>query len=334
MENKSAVVTEFILVGFTNVRWLQILLFVILLVTYLLTMGGNILIISITLRDHRLQTPMYFFLRNFSLLEIGFTSSSIPNVLLNLASGKNTISVAGCFVQSFFYFILGTTEFFLLATMSFDRYVAICNPLRYTTVMNSHFCTQLVLGSWIVSFLYLIIPLVLLFHLPFCGPNVIDHFFCDNMPLIELACADTQSLELLDFLLATFSVLGTLAVTIVSYIKIISTIVHIPSTAGQQKAFSTCASHLTVVFITYGSCIFMYVKPRQSGGLDLSKKVGVLNNVVTPLLNPFIYSLRNKQVKEALKDVLQQLYFHVRKTKRHQRVLNKQVQDALRAAFE
>ncbi|XP_060111787.1 olfactory receptor 6E1-like [Heteronotia binoei] len=306
MENKTASVSEFILVGFTSIRWLQILLFLLLLITYLLTLVGNILIISITLLDHRLQTPMYFFLRNFSLLEIGFTSSSIPKVLFNLASGTNTISVAGCFAQSFFYFIVGTTEFFLLAMMSFDRYVAICNPLRYMMIMNSRFCTQLVLGSWIFSFMYLIVPLVLLFRLPFCGPNVINHFFCDNIPLVKLACTNTQSLELLDFFLATFSVLGTLTVTIVSYVKIISSIMHIPSSAGKQKAFSTCASHITVVFITYGSCIFMYVKPAKNGSLDLSKMVGVLNNVVSPLLNPFIYSLRNKQVKEALKDVIEQ----------------------------
>ncbi|XP_077171300.1 olfactory receptor 6E1-like [Paroedura picta] len=306
MDNKTAFVSEFILVGFTDIRWQQILLFLFLLITYLLTLVGNILIISVTLINYRLQTPMYFFLRNFSLVEIGFTSSSVPKVLFNLASGTNTISVAGCFAQSFFYFIVGTTEFFLLATMSFDRYVAICNPLHYMVIMNSRFCTQLVLGSWILSFLYVIVPLVLLFRLPFCGPNVIDHFFCDSIPLVKLACTNTQVLELLDFFLATFSVLGTLTVIIVSYVKIISTIMHIPSTVGRQKAFSTCASHVIVVFITYGSCIFMYVKPAKSRGPDLSKTVGVLNNVVSPLLNPFIYSLRNKQVKEALKDAIEQ----------------------------
>lgn len=300
--NKTVMVTEFILVGFTRIRWLQILLFWVLFVTYLLTIMGNLLIIYITLVDHRLRTPMYFFLRNFSVLEIGFISSAIPKALLNLASGKSTISPVGCFTQAFFYFILGTTEFFILATMSFDRYVAICNPLRYTVIMNNDLCTQLVVGSWLISFFYMITPLILLFRLPFCGPNVIDHFFCDNMPLIKLACTNTQFLELLDFLLATFTVLGTLAVTIISYIKIIAVVLNIPSKAGRQKAFSTCASHIVVVFITYGSCIFMYVKPTQSSGLDLSKTVGVLNNVVSPLLNPFIYSLRNRQVKTALKD--------------------------------
>lgn len=300
--NRTAMVTEFILVGFTRIRWLQILLFWVILLTYLLTIMGNLLIIYITLVDHRLHTPMYFFLRNFSVLEIGFISSAIPKALLNLALGNATISLVGCFTQTFFYFILGTAEFFILATMSFDRYVAICDPLRYIVIMNNKLCTQLVVGSWLISFLYIIMPLILLFRLPFCGPNVINHFFCDNMPLIKLACTSTEFLELMDFLMATLTVLGTLAVTIISYIKIIAAVMHIPSRAGRQKAFSTCASHIVVVFITYGSCIFMYVKPTQSGGLDLSKTVGVLNNVVSPLLNPFIYSLRNRQVKTALKD--------------------------------
>lgn len=246
--NKTAMVTEFILVGFTHIRWLQILLFWVILLTYLLTITGNLLIIYITLVDHRLHTPMYFFLRNFSVLEIGFTSSAIPKALFNLASGNNTISLAGCFSQAFFYFILGTAEFFILSTMSFDRYVAICNPLRYTVIMNSQLCTQLVLGSWIISFLYVIMPLILLFHLPFCGPNIINHFFCDNMPLIKLACTNTQFLELMDFLMATFTVLGTLAITIISYIKIIAAVMHIPSRTGRQKkgflhlCFSHCGS--------------------------------------------------------------------------------------------
>nr|QKE59418.1 olfactory receptor 49-like protein [Alligator sinensis] len=305
MENQT-LVTEFILVGFTDVRSLQILLFILFLLIYLLTLAGNIIIISITLLDQHLQTPMYFLLRHFSLLEIGFTSASTPRTLFNLASGTKSISVAGCLAQCFFYFIVGTAEFFLLAAMSFDRYVAICKPLHYSSIMNTRFCGQLVLGSWVISFLYVIIPLILLFQLPFCGPNTINHFFCDNLLLIKLACAETRYLGLLDFLLATCSVLGTLAVTIISYVKIISTVLHIPSASGRQKAFSTCISHLTVVSITYGSCIFMYVKPSGSGTLDLNKAVAVLNNMVSPLLNPFIYSLRNKQVKEALRGAVGQ----------------------------
>ncbi|XP_032636549.1 olfactory receptor 6C75-like [Chelonoidis abingdonii] len=305
MENQTAV-TEFILLGFTDIRWLQILLFVLLLITYVLTLAGNILIISITLVSQRLQTPMYFFLRNFSLLEIGFTSASIPKVLFNVASGCWYISVAGCFAQCLFYLTVGTAEFCLLAAMSFDRYMAICNPLHYTSIMTSHFCDWLVLASWLIGFGYVIVPLVLLFQLPFCGPNIVNHFFCDSAALLKLACTHTWLLRLLSFLLATGSILGTLAITVFSYFKIISMVMRIPSTAERQKAFSTCASHITVISITYGSCIFMYVTPTWSSKQDLSRAVAVLNNVVSPLLNPFIYSLRNKQVNEALTDTLSQ----------------------------
>ncbi|XP_030401569.1 olfactory receptor 49-like [Gopherus evgoodei] len=305
MENQTAV-TEFILLGFTDVRCLQILLFILLLITYILTIAGNVLIISITLVNQRLQTPMYFFLRNFSLLEISFTSASIPKVLFNVASGCQSISVAGCFAQCLFYLTVGTAEFCLLAAMSFDRFVAICNPLHYTSIMTSHFCDWLVLASWLIGFGYVIVPLVLLFQLPFCGPNIINHFFCDSAALLKLACTDTRLLGLLSFLLVTGSILGTLAVTVFSYFKVISLVMRIPSTAERQKAFPTCSSHITVISITYGSCIFVYVTPTWSSRLDQSRAVAVLNNIVSPLLNPFIYSLRNKQVKEALRDTLSQ----------------------------
>ncbi|KYO40683.1 olfactory receptor 6C74 [Alligator mississippiensis] len=303
MENQTRV-TEFILVGFTDNHWLQILLFFSLLFTYLLTVLGNLLIIVITLLDQRLQTPMYFLLRNFSLLEITLTSISVPKVLFSLASGSKTISVPGCFAQCFLYVITGTAEFFMLAAMSFDRYVAICKPLHYPSIMNNQLCTQLVLGSWVISVLYVSTPFVMFFQLPFCGPNIIDHFFCDSVPVIKLACIDTQYLQLLSVILATGSVLGTFIITIISYINIISTVMHIPSVSGRQKAFSTCVSHLTVVFIFYGSCIFMYVTPSGSSKGNFGKTVALLNNVVSPLLSPFIYSLRNKQVKDALRDAI------------------------------
>ncbi|XP_032636562.1 olfactory receptor 6E1-like [Chelonoidis abingdonii] len=305
MENRTAVV-EFILLGFTNDRRLQLLIFVVLLVAYLFTIAGNILIVSITLVDRRLQSPMYYFLQNFSLLEISFTSVIIPKALANMALGGQTISLTGCFAQSFLYFILGTTEFLLLAAMSFDRYVAICNPLQYTAIMSGQVCTLLALGSWIGGILIIIAPTIVLFQLPFCGPNVINHFFCDSTPLIKLACADTRLIECISFITALLSLLGTLAITLVSYIKIISTVMHFPSAQGRQKAFSTCTSHIIVVSITYGSCIFMYVTPMWSGGLDLSKTVAVLNTVMSPLLNPFIYSLRNRQVQEAVRKAIGQ----------------------------
>ncbi|KYO28166.1 olfactory receptor 6C75-like [Alligator mississippiensis] len=302
MENWTAVM-EFILMGCTSSPQLQPLLFVVLLLTYILTIAGNIIIIIVTLVDHRLQAPMYFFLRNFSILEISFTSAVSPKALAILASNRRTISLPACFTQTFFYFMLGTTESFLLAAMSFDRYVAICNPLRYTTIMNSQVRTLLVLGSWIGGFFLIIGPAVLLFQMPFCGPNIIDHFFCDNTPLLKLACANTRLLESMSFVVAVFSLLGCFTVTVVSYISIVTTVMQMPSTTRRQKAFSTCASHLIVVSITYGSCIFMYVRPTKDSKLDVSKGVSVLNTMVSPLLNPFIYSLRNKQVQVAIQDL-------------------------------
>ncbi|XP_060111759.1 olfactory receptor 6E1-like [Heteronotia binoei] len=298
----STMVREFILMGFTNNRKLQILLFLLLMGTYLLTLSGNVVIIVVTLSDHRLNTPMYFFLRNFALLEIGFTTSIIPKAMVNLATGQRTISIAGCFAEFFLYFVLGTTEFFLLAVMSFDRYVAICHPLRYATIMNSTICSLLVGFSWAGGFLLILGPTIALTQMPFCGPNTINHFFCDNGPLLKLACRDTSFLELMDFFIAVLSLVGTLIVTVVSYANIISSILHIPSTQERQKAFSTCSSHIIVVSLFYGSCIFMYVRPAQSVGFDFNKGVSILNTVVTPLLNPFIYTLRNKQVHEALRD--------------------------------
>uniref|UniRef100_A0A8D0DIA4 Olfactory receptor n=1 Tax=Salvator merianae TaxID=96440 RepID=A0A8D0DIA4_SALMN len=312
MKNSSV---EFILLGFSNIRKVQLLLFILLFLCYLLTIMGNIVIIIIAHIDHHLQTPMYFFLRNFSFLEIGFTTAIIPQTLANLAMGNKNISYLGCMIQSFLYFHLGTTEFFLLAVMSYDRYVAICNPLHYTTIMNNLFCVSLVLLCWVGSFLLIIGPSVLFLQYPFCDSNVLDHFFCDNTPLIKLLCGDTRLLEFLGLITAVFSLLGTLTITVMSYVHIIRTILHIPSAAGMQKAFSTCASHLIVVSITYGSCIFLYIKPTQNSKLEFDKVVAILNTVVSPLLNPFIYSLRNKQVQKALRNVMHiQLHLTTSKT--------------------
>ncbi|XP_066486607.1 olfactory receptor 6E1-like [Tiliqua scincoides] len=298
---------DFTLLGFTNNQQLEIILFTLLICTYPLTIIGNMVIIVITLVDPQLDTPMYYFLRHFAFLEIVFTTTIIPKTLANMATGHKTISVPGCFAQSFLYFVLGTTEFFLLAVMSFDRYVAICNPLRYSAIMNGQICTMLVFYSWMWGLLFMTGPAVVLFQMPFCGPNVINHFFCDSGPLIKLASADTRLLELIDFLIATLSLLGTLAVNVVSYINIISTIIKIPSATGRQKAFSTCASHIIVVSITYGSCIFMYIKPSGTSHLDFSKPVSILNTIVSPFLNPFIYCLRNKQVHDAFRSAFRKL---------------------------
>ncbi|XP_072480584.1 olfactory receptor 6E1-like [Notamacropus eugenii] len=296
-------ITEIILQGLTDACKLQMLIFVGLLLTYLITLLGNLLIIVVTLMDHRLHTPMYYFLRNFAVLEIWFTSIIFPKMLDNILTGNKTISFLGCFLQFFFYFFLGTTEFLLLAVMSFDRYVAICNPLCYATIMSKRLCVQLVLSSWMGGFLLIIVPSYITFQQPFCGPNVINHFFCDSFPLLELICADTSLVELIGFVIANISLLGTLSVTASCYGHILYTILHIPSAKERQKAFSTCSSHIIVVSLFYGSCIFMYVRAgKGSEGENLNKVVAILNTVVTPTLNPFIYTLRNKQVKLVIRE--------------------------------
>lgn len=307
MWNKT-MVTEFILLGFTDVLELQVTLFVVLLMTYVLTLAGNVLIISITLLDHRLHSPMYFFLRNFSILEMSFTTVIIPKMLANLLSTRKTITMTACFIQSFLYFFLGTAEFFLLTAMSLDRYMAICKPFRYTIVMNNRFCIRLVIGCWLASFSVVFPTAIVVVCLPFCGANIIDHFFCDSSPLLKLICADTQLIELVNFMFSVIILLGTLAITTISYINIIFTVFHLPSNKERQKAFYTCSSHIVVVAMFYGSCIFMYVRPSQSQRMDLDKGVAILNTVITPLLNPFIYSLRNKQVHEVLKDAQKKIW--------------------------
>ncbi|XP_065798056.1 olfactory receptor 6E1-like [Muntiacus reevesi] len=302
-------VTEFILRGLSDACELQALLFLGLLLTYLLTLLGNLLIVVLTLTDRRLHTPMYYFLRNFAVLEIWFTSVIFPKMLTNILTGNRTISLAGCFLQSFLYFFLGTREFFLLAVMSFDRYVAICNPLHYVTIMSKRVCVQLVLSSWVTGFFIIIVPTFFTFQQPFCGPNIIDHFFCDNFPLLELVCADTSLIELLGFILANVSLLGTLSVTATCYGHILHTILHIPSAKERRKAFSTCSSHIVVVSLFYGGCIFMYVRSGKGGqGEDRNKVVALLNTVVTPVLNPFIYTLRNKQVKQVFREQVNKLF--------------------------
>ncbi|NXJ71959.1 OLF49 protein, partial [Rostratula benghalensis] len=302
MENRT-MVENFILVGFTVGRKFQILIFVVFLIIYVSIIIGNLVIVTISIVDRGLHVPMYYFIWNFSLLEIGFTSSVIPKVLFNLASGKKTISVIGCFVQFFLYFMFGMTELLLLAAMSIDRYVAICYPLSYSTIMSNGLCSLLVLGSWGLSFALLIGPSVVIFKLPFCNQNI-NHFFCDSAPLVKVSCIETPVLDLVNFSIAAFILLGTLVITVLSYANILSTILHISSASGRQKAFSTCASHLIVVFMSYGSCIFIYVKPMYMGELDIRKGVAVLNTVVSPLLNPFIFSLRNRQVQDALQNYL------------------------------
>uniref|UniRef100_A0A8D0GKQ1 Olfactory receptor n=1 Tax=Sphenodon punctatus TaxID=8508 RepID=A0A8D0GKQ1_SPHPU len=302
--------TDFILLGFTSIHSFQILIFPVLLAVYLLTVTGNMTIVTITLLDRRLDTPMYFFLRNFSILEIGFTSVVIPNTLNNLLSERKTISVVACFIQLYFYFQLGITEFFLLALMSIDRYVAVCHPLQYSVVMNHRLCIHLMVWCWVGSFLCAVMLIIMISQLPFCGPNVIDHFFCDNAPLFNLACGDIHLFELIYFALVIIILLGTLIIVVISYANIVSTVFHLPSAKERRKAFSTCSSHFIVVTMLYGSFFFLYAQPRQRNSMDANKGVAILNTVVIPLLNPFIYSLRNKQVQQALREMNKRFCTH------------------------
>ncbi|XP_005342300.2 olfactory receptor 6C76 [Ictidomys tridecemlineatus] len=294
--------TEFILLGLTDDPKLNIFIFLFLFFTYILSITGNLTIITLTLVDLHLKTPMYYFLRNFSFLEISFTTVTIPRYLVSITTGDKTISYNSCVAQVFFFILLGSTEFFLLTTMSYDRYVAICKPLHYTTIMNSRVCTLLVLGSWLAGFLTIFPPVIMGLQLDFCDSNIIDHFTCDSSPMLLISCTDTSLLELLAFILAILTLITTLTLVILSYVFIIKTILRIPSAEQRKKAFSTCSSHMIVVSISYGSCIFMYVKTSAKEGEALTKGIAVLNTSVAPMLNPFIYTLRNQQVKQSFKN--------------------------------
>ncbi|XP_004468301.1 olfactory receptor 6C74-like [Dasypus novemcinctus] len=306
-------VTVFILAGLTNDPQLKVVLFIFLLLTYLLSITGNLIIITLTLLDAHLKTPMYFFLRNFSFLEISYTTTCIPKLLVSMATGDKTISYNCCVIQLFFAFLLGASEFYLLAAMSYDRYVAICKPLHYTTIMNSKVCTQLVLSCWLAGFLTIFPPLTLGLNLEFCASNIVDHFYCDTTPLLQISCSDTRLIETIGFITALVTLVVTLVMVIISYTYIALTILKIPSTQQRKKAFSTCSSHMIVISLSYGSCIFIYVKPSVQQRISFSKGISVLNTSAAPLLNPFIYTLRNQQVKIAFIHMIQRIFSFTKK---------------------
>ncbi|XP_003405591.2 olfactory receptor 6C4-like [Loxodonta africana] len=299
--------TEFILLGLTNQPELRVVIFIFLLLAYMLSILGNLTIIILTLVDPHLKTPMYFFLRNFSFLEISFTSTVIPRLLTSLTTGNKVISFAGCLTQYFFAILLGATEFYLLASMSYDRYVAICKPLHYLTIMNSQVCIQLVFCSWMGGVLAVLPPAILISQMDFCASNVLNHYYCDYRPLVEIACSDTSLLQLIVILLAVLTLVVTLVLVILSYTHIIRTILRIPSAQQRTKAFSTCSSHMIVISLSYGSCIFLYIDPSPKKGGNFGKEVSLLMTSVSPLLNPFIYTLRNQQVKQAFKNTVKKI---------------------------
>ncbi|XP_074827004.1 olfactory receptor 10A7-like [Natator depressus] len=293
--------TEFILLGFGNIPKLQILLFLLILVIYIVTMAGNILIVVLVVTDQHLHTPMYFFLGNLSCLETCYTSALLPRMLASFLTGDRTISVGGCIIQFYFVGFFAATECYLLAMMSYDRYLAICKSLHYATLMNGSFCLQLAAGSWINGLLASSIVMGMMLQLTLCGPNEINHFFCEFTEIIYLYCNDIYQVELLITILSALFTLPPFALTGISYVCIISTILRIPSTSGRQKAFSTCSSHLIVVTTFYGTLIIVYLLPKTNTLRDLNKVFSVFYTILTPMANPFIYSLRNKEVKEALR---------------------------------
>ncbi|KAF4022540.1 hypothetical protein G4228_014462 [Cervus hanglu yarkandensis] len=304
MRNQTRV-TTFILLGLSNDPQLQVVIFFLLFFTYLLSVTGNLIIITLTLLDSHLKTPMYFFLRNFSFLEISFTTVCIPKFLVSMATGNKTISYNNCAAQLFFTILLGATEFFLLAAMSYDRYVAICKPLHYMTIMNGRACNLLVFASWLAGFIIIFPPLLVGLQLDFCAANTIDHFFCDVSPILQLSCTDTDKLiEMMGFFSAVVTLVITWVMVIISYTCIALTILRIPSPSHRRKAFSMCSSHIIVISLSYGSCIFMYVKPSVKQRISFSKGISVLSTSVALLLKPFIYTLRNQQVKKAVMNMI------------------------------
>ncbi|XP_032656183.1 olfactory receptor 6B1-like [Chelonoidis abingdonii] len=302
-EDNRTIITEFILLGFWNLPELQIFLFLVFLVIYIMTMSGNILIVALVVADQHLHTPMYFFLGNLSCLETCYTLTILPRLLVSLLTGDRSISVSGCFAQFYCFVCLITTECYLLAVMSYDRYLTICKPLRYAALMNGRLCCQLAAGSWISGFLTCVIMIWFMLQLIFCGPSEIEHFFCDFSPMLKLSCSDTSMITLISFILASINTPCPFLLTVTSYACIMATILRIPSTTGRQKAFSTCSSHLIVVTLFYGTLMTVYLLPKTNTLKVLNKVFSVFYTVLTPMLNPLIYSLRNKEVKEALRKV-------------------------------
>ncbi|XP_030047878.1 olfactory receptor 5V1-like [Microcaecilia unicolor] len=303
-ENHSSV-TEFIIVGLSAVQEPQILLFFIFLIIYLITLIGNLLILTLILKDSRLRSPMYFFLANLSMVDLVFSSSTVPNLLANLVGMKKTISFYGCIIQLCFFQYFVVAECYLLAVMAYDRYVAICHPLTYTIRMSRKVRIYLAASCWVSGFINSMVQVISVTSLDFCGPNVVDYFFCDVTPLFKLACSNVAASETIYMVVVAVAGMGPLTFILVTYVCIITAILKMRSTAGRRRTFSTCGSHFIVVGLYYGSGIFSYIWPTSTYAMDKDVKVvAVLYTIITPMLNPIIYSLRNREVKAALKKVI------------------------------
>ncbi|KAL1765572.1 olfactory receptor 11G2 [Sigmodon hispidus] len=302
--SNSSTITGFILLGFPCPREGQILLFVLFFVVYLLTLMGNASIICAVRWDQRLHTPMYLLLANFSFLEIWYVTSTVPNMLANFLSDTKVISFSGCFLQFYFFFSLGSTECFFLAVMAFDRYLAICRPLHYPALMTGHLCNILVISCWVLGFLWFPIPIIIISQMSFCGSRIIDHFLCDPGPLLALSCSRVILMELFWIIIVSLLLFIPFLFIMASYMLVLRAVFRVPSREGRRKAFSTCGPHITVVSLFYGSVMVMYVSPTSEHSSGMQKLVTLFYSVVTPLINPVIYSLRNKDMKHAMKKFL------------------------------
>ncbi|KAF1445208.1 Olfactory receptor 10C1, partial [Pygoscelis papua] len=307
--NKTSAIM-FVILGFSHRPDMKVIFFILFLCIYIIKLLGNLIILLVINMDPVLHTPMYFFLRDLSFLEICYTSVTLPRVLVSILSSDTSISFAGCAAQMYFFLFFGATECCLLAAMVYDRYRAICNPLDYMAIMNKKVCMQLSASSWICGNLVALGHTTFIFAAALLRLQGDQPFFCEIQPLLMLVCADTYWSELHIILAAAFVIMMPFLLTLVSYGLIISSILKIVSAKGRYKAFSTCFSHLTVVTLFYGTAVFIYIRPKSSYSLDVDKVLSLFYSVVTPILNPFIYSLRNREVKGALFKMRMKLFHH------------------------
>ncbi|XP_073441789.1 olfactory receptor 10AG1-like [Dendrobates tinctorius] len=294
-------ITEFILVGFSDVLQIQYFLFMVFLCIFKVSLLAHMFIILLYRFSPNLHTPMYFFLANFSILEICYLSTIIPNLLFNLLLGKKTITFYGCAAQMNCFLLLGSAECYMLAAMAYDRYNAICHPLLYNNIMEKMVCIRLVIGCWFIGTMIGVLQTTLIFSLPFCSSNKINNFYCDIPPLMSLACNNTEFNEIIMLIITLIIIVGPFILTVVSYANIIWTILKHHSAGMRKKAFSTCTSHLIVVSMFYGSGTIMYLRPKSSYGKNKEKYLSLIYTIIAPFVNPFIYTLRNNDVRNAVK---------------------------------
>ncbi|XP_007538433.1 putative olfactory receptor 2B8 [Erinaceus europaeus] len=293
----------FILLGFSDRPQLELVLFVILLLFYIFTLLGNTTIITLSQLDPNLHTPMYFFLSNLSFLDLCYTTSIVPQLLVNLSGADKSISYGGCVVQLYVSLGLGSTECILLGVMALDRYAAVCRPLHYTVIMHPRLCALMASASWIIGFSNSLLQTVLIFLMPLCGRNKLDHFLCEVPPMLKIACVDITMNQTELFFVSVIILFIPVALITFSYFRIVRAILRIKSAAGRRKAFGTCGSHLIVVSLFYGTAIYAYLKPNNNYSQDQQKFISLFYTVIIPMINPLIYTLRNKDVKGAMKKV-------------------------------